>query len=317
MGNVSVPKRVQNRAYFLVFSSLLAFLTLCAAPRAHGQNRTPSPGKGRTKEMGLTNKPRDHVLLLCSATVGNDTIYLSNAVWYSSSLNSQEANDDFGEFITKNYGPAHAPTCVRGPDDPATFEGYRQLKLDQYRKMNVHRHPPLRIVDVNWTPPAAPASAVATAPALTPTPAKPTQMSYEQALAARRPRTVTQEQLAAAAKTVTPPAHRNRPSEPAPTTATPTVDKYTFCYSTGSPYRGTAQSHYYVTGVFPASANAHFDGDFGSYLQQQHPQESHHAKCVPPGPMSTAGRTRSSFIEGQRKSFPNRAIVELPWKPTS
>jgi hypothetical protein len=306
MATVGVSIRVQSRAYFLVVCSLFVFMAICAASSVYAQTPTPSPPKGRTKEMGLSNKPPDHVMLFCEAGVGNDTIYLSKVVvWYPSALNSWEkAREYFGEFITKNYGPAYSPSCVRYPDDPATAEANRQIKLDKYRKMNAHRHPPLRVVEVDWTPPVAPA--------------KPAQSTYEQALAAQRPRSVSQEQLAAAAKTPAPAPHPNPSnSVPAPTPVASTDEKYTFCYSTGSPYQGTAQAHYYVTKVFPAAANAHPDGDFGRYLQQQHPQESNHAKCVPPGPLSTAERSRSTFIEGQHKSFPSRAIVELAWKPMS
>jgi hypothetical protein len=315
MATVGVSMRVQSRSDFLFVCSLFVFMAICAAASVYAQ--TPPSPKGRTKEMGLTNRPPDRIMLLCEV-VGNDTVYLSKVVaWYPSTQNPpQKARDYFGEFITKNYGPAYSPSCVRYPDDPATAEANRQIKLDEYRKMNAHRHPPLRVVEVDWVPPAAPASSVAAAAA--PPPAKPAQTTYEQALAAQRPRSVSQEQLKAAAKSPAPASHPNQSNAvPTPTPGASTAERYTFCYSIGSPYRGTAQSHYYVTKVFPAAANAHPDGDFGRYLQQQHPQEDNHAKCVPPGPMSTAERSRSTSIEGQHKSFPNRAIVELTWQPKS
>jgi hypothetical protein len=52
------------------------------------------------------------------------------------------------------------------------------------------------------------------------------------------------------------------------------------------------------------------------YLRKQHPDEDNHAQCTLPGPMSNAENSRRTNIEGVHKSFPERDVVELNWKPT-
>lgn len=145
------------------------------------------------------------------------------------------------------------------------------------------------------------------------------QTAYEKALAAERPRSVTQEQLAAGTKTPAPSPNRASaiPASTAPSAGT-TAEKYSFCYSTGSPLRGPGQSHYYVTQLFPTSAADPRRGSaFGAYLHGQHPQESISSSwCSTPQARSTEESARRSYIENQRK-IPNRAIVELTWKPAS
>jgi hypothetical protein len=144
-------------------------------------------------------------------------------------------------------------------------------------------------------PPSAPAVKKA------PPPPSAAQNEYEKALAAQRPQSVSQAQLAAAAPY-----------------AAATGEKYMFCDSTGSPYVGTAQSHYYVTQVFPAPAgNSHPENAFGAYLHGQHRQESFSGpSCSTPGSMSLMESTRRSYIANQGK-IPNRAVVELTWKPAN
>jgi len=157
-------------------------------------------------------------------------------------------------------------------------------------------------------PPPAPAAK------RTPPPPLAAQTAYEKAMAAQRPHSVSQAQLAAAkaGAGITPATGQ------ASGLSASTSEKYVFCESTGSPYRGTAQSHYYVTQVFAASAgHSHPQDAFKAYLHGAHPQEDiSSSSCSTPGPRSAVESTRRSFMENERK-MPNRAIVELAWQPKS
>lgn len=110
-------------------------------------------------------------------------------------------------------------------------------------------------------------------------------------------------------------------AKPATTTTWPASapgEKYIFCYSTGSPYRGPGQSHYYVTQVFSAPAGTSHPYDaFTAYLKERHYQENiSGTTCSTPGRRDAEESTRRSYIGNQRK-FPNRVIVELNWQPAS
>lgn len=226
----------------------------------------------------------------------------------------------FAKYIEKKYSvPYHGPSYCSG--------GTTAL---QARIAYVKQHGGAAVM-TDWTPdkhealmaelaknPPSPPPAAPVAKK-TPPPPSAAQEAYEKAMAAQRPQSVSQAQLAAAAKTPAPGSSRApaTPAAAAPSAGT-TGEKYMFCYSTGSPYRGTASSHYYVTQVFPAPAgNSHPQNAFGAYLHGQYQRESisgHY--CSTPASMSVAESTRRSYIENQRK-IPNRVVVELNWKPTS
>jgi hypothetical protein len=247
--------------------------------------------QGNTNEASPKSNASEHELLWwCFALVGSsNTMYVTKGFQYPLTLNTQPADKYFGEFIRKTYGSPYSPTCQGGRTDAVQLERGRQDML-----RNFTRNPRIHIVEVEWMPPS-PTQAAPAAVATHAAPPKPTQMTYEQALEAERPHSMS----------------------PAPTSNSAANAKtYTFCYSTGSPYRGTAKSHYYATGIFAAS-NSHADGPFGVYLHKQHPDEDNHAQCILPGPMSTVENTRRTYIENEHKSFPNQDIVELSWKPTT
>lgn len=73
-----------------------------------------------------------------------------------------------------------------------------------------------------------------------------------------------------------------------------------------------------MTQIFPTlAADPRRGNAFGAYLHGQHPQESISSSwCSTPGARSAEESARQSYIENQRKN-PNRAIVELTWKPAS
>ena len=145
------------------------------------------------------------------------------------------------------------------------------------------------------------------------------QTAYEKALAAQRPQNVAQARLGAAAKKLaSAPLPNHASTVPARSTgsAGTSTQNYQFCSSTGNPYHGTAQAHFYVTQIFPATAaSPHPEGAFGVYLRNQHPQESNYASCTRPGPLSRVKSNHGTTIDNYRKSFPNRAVVELSWSP--
>ena len=222
-------------------------------------------------------------------------------LYFSSTYDSAMSNDGyaFAQFLSTKYGYKGSANCNvanKATTTIAHLQAGHDATVAQWRSNGK------KVVDTGWTNNGLPAltapapegpvkSGVANAPAHVPDP-------DDQPMAAKN-------------AGPPPPAHAQAHAAAAPATET-----YVFCFSTGSPRRGTAQSHYYVTGVFAAS-NPHADGPFGLYLRQQHPSEENHAQCTMPGPLSTVENTRHTYIENQRKSFPNRDVVELNWKPAA
>ena len=252
-------------------------------------------------------------------TMEGDTSYFSDI--FLGPGDASAVGKGFREMLAAKYGYTGRVNCPRANNSPDVLK----LLQEQHAPYAAQRAQQGRkIVETGWTYGGAPSLSIATPPpkAAGSAPKSNAQSAYEQALAAQRPRSVSQAQLAAAAKT--PASERRRASTIPRTPGTSSrssegtaAGKYTFCSSTGNTRRGTAQSHYYITGIFPVTtASAHPDGEFGRYLRAQHPQENNSASCVPPGPMSTVEHTRRMNIENNRKSFPDRAIVEMPWKPT-
>lgn len=267
-------------------------------------------------------------------SMGGDTSYFSDIFLGPGDM--AVVTEAFKQMLAAKYGYTNRVTC------PLAFKTAATLKQmqDQHKPYTAQRAQQGRkIVETGWTYGGAPslsAGSPHTEPAngntaelppayggvpsaLTPD----AQSAYERAVEAQRPRSVSQAQLASAAKIPAPdPNHASTTQTtrvmPSPPSNGTTAWEYTFCSSTGSPYRGTAPSHYYITGIFPVTtANAHPEGAFGRYLRTQHPQEQHNTNCVPPGPIGTVENSRRMNMENNRKSFPDRTIVELPWKPTS
>jgi hypothetical protein len=235
--------------------------------------------------------------LSCQSAANQSTIYYSST-WEGASSNEDRA---FMQYLKTKYGYAGQTTCsveYKATTTIAHMQQSHNAMVAQWRSQGK------KIVETGWTYNGA--------PALTgPAPDGPV------ASAAAKPQARVpdpDDQPIPAKKSITPPpAPAHAGAAPAAAAATET---YVFCYSTGSPYRGTARSHYYVTAIF-ASSNTHADGPFGVYLRKQHPDEDNHAQCTLPGPMSTLENTRRTNIEYERKSFPERDIVELNWKPTT
>jgi hypothetical protein len=255
--------------------------------------------------------------------MGGDTSYFSD-IFLAPGKDADAVSQAFSQMLATKYGYTGRVSC---PLAFKTAEALKQLQ-NQHKPYAAQRAQQGRkIVETGWTYKGAPSLSTAEPPASTEappaavsnTPKSAAPSAYEQALAAQRPRSVSQAQLAAAANTPAP--NPNRPST-TPIAAAPsagtTGEKYTFCYSTGSPYRGTAQSHYYITQPFPAPpAGSHPQDALQAYLRGQHRQESiTGSTCSTPAPMSVTESTRRSNIENQR-SIPNRAIVQLAWKPAS
>ena len=229
--------------------------------------------------------------LSCQSAANQDTIYFSST-WDGSTNNDGNA---FTQYLNTKYGYKGSANCT------VAYKAYTTVpKLqEQYNAVVAQwRSQGKKIVETGWTnngaaalttgAPDGPVAPVSTTPkAHVPDP---------------------DDQPMVAKKNVTPP-----PAMAHSATA-PSDETYVFCFSTGSPYRGTAKSHYYVTGIFAAS-NSHADGPFGVYLHKQHPNEGNQAQCILPGPMSTVENTRRTYIENEHKSFPDRDVVELNWKP--
>ena len=234
----------------------------------------------------------------------------------------------FAQYVEKKYSVRHhgPPYCTQLTHCPQGCQSSAGTNL-QERISWVKQHGGTAIM-TDWTPDkhqalmAEAAKNPVPAPAAvaekkTPPPSA-AQTAYEKALAAQRPQTVSPEQLAAAAKT---PASAPHP-DGAPTARAmappPSVEKYQFCYTTGSPSRGPGQSHYYVTQLFPVTAaDPHRANAFETYLRGQFRQDSiSGSSCSTPGPANAQESARRGYIENQRK-IPNRAIVELTWKPAS
>jgi hypothetical protein len=253
----------------------------------------------------------------------DNTVYYTQTKPYAANIDPNNINVAFTDYIAKTYGVHAGGLCFPGNDiqNRAQWEASRQATLDKVRRGGR----PLKFVEVDWTPTARLlSSGVPPASVDVPSAPKPgPQSAYEQAMAAQRPKSVTQEQLAAAAKKPAPAPYPNRASatNPAPTSQPSvgnTKELYQYCSSTGSPYRGTAQSHFYVTQVFPVStANPRPEGAFGVYLGKQHPEEGNYASCTQPDSFSSLENARRTNIEYNRKNFPERAVVELNWKPAN
>ncbi|HEX8713688.1 MAG TPA: hypothetical protein VF730_17565 [Terracidiphilus sp.] len=168
--------------------------------------------------------------------------------------------DLFRKYVEKKYGVLHDsyPTCAGGYDPQNQMIHFMERDV-----ANAKEHGST-VVMTEWTPDKhealmaeaeknpAPAPFAASAPKKSPAPVA-AQSAYEKALAAQRPQNVTQAQLEAASKQAAP---ARSPGTAAPYVTTP-VQRFMFCYSSGRPYRGTAQSHYYVTQVFPPPAPKH------------------------------------------------------------
>lgn len=225
----------------------------------------------------------------------------------------------FLQYVRKKYSPEYnsPPYCV-----------YRVNGNLEERIAHVKQHGGTAVM-TGWTPdkhgalmaelaknppPPPPAAAAQKSPARP----RAALTAYEKALAAQRPQNVTRTQLAGAAVATkpAPPHHAATIPVTSPASASTSAENFQYCSSTGNPYRGTAQAHFYVTQIFPATAaRPHPEGAFGIYLRSQHPQESNYASCTRPGPLSTVEKTRRVNIDNYRKSFPNRAVVELSWNP--
>ena len=236
----------------------------------------------------------------------------------------------FAQYVEKKYSVVHhgQPYCTQLTQCPQGCQslgsGFTNL---QDRIGWVKQHGGTAIM-TGWTPDKhtalmaeaaknpAPAPPAAAAEKKAPPPS-PTTQAYEKAMKAQRPQSVTDAQLAAAAKTPTPARPSDAPAVRAATTPT-AAEKYQFCYTTGNPSHGAGQSHYYVTQVFPvAGPDPHRGNAFEAYLRGQYRQDSiTGSSCSTPGPVSAEESTRRSYIENQSK-IPNRAVVELNWKPAS
>lgn len=226
----------------------------------------------------------------------------------------------FRKYVEAKYGVLHDsyPACAGGNDPQNQMIHFVERDVANAKAAGSP------VIMTEWTPDKhealmaeaaknpAPAPAAVTSPKKTPAPQLAEQSAYEKAMAAQRPQSVTQGQLAAVAKQ----AASAKAPETTAMSAPISSEKFMFCYTTGSPYRGTAQSHYYVTHVFPApAANSRPYNKFAAYLKGQHRQEDiSFPSCSTPGPRNTEESTRQSYIEVQRK-FPNRAVVELDWTP--
>lgn len=226
----------------------------------------------------------------------------------------------FVQYVEKKYGVVRhgAAYCTGGTDLDNVVP--REMEEDIARA-KAHGS---TVVMTGWTPDKHealmaelaknPPPAAAAPPAKNPPPPSTAQSAHEKAMQPERPQSATQPQVTASAK---PP----EPAKPATTATLPTStagEKYIFCYSTGSPYRGPGQSHYYVTQVFPApSTSSHPYDAFTAYLKGQHRQEDiSGTTCSTPGRKDAEESTRQGYIKNQQK-FPNRAIVEMSWQPAS
>jgi hypothetical protein len=237
--------------------------------------------------------------LSCQSLPNEDTIY-DSSTWDGAGGDQERA---FLQYLQTKYGYTGRTTCsveYKATTTIAHMQQSHNAMVAQWRSQGK------KIVETGWTYNGA--------PALTgPAPDGPV------ASAAAKPQTRVpdpDDQPMPAKKSVTPPAAAAHTAPAAAPAAATAPETYVFCYSMGSPYRGTARSHYYITSVF-ASSNAHADGPFGVYLHKQHPEEDNHAQCTSPGPMSTAENSRRTNIESMHKLFPERDVVELNWKPTT
>lgn len=251
------------------------------------------------------------VVLACTLAFGGETSvkgYLScqslpnqNTIYYSSTWDGASGDEQraFMEYLKTKYGYTGQTTCsveYKATTTIAHMQQSHNAMVAQWRSQGK------KIVETGWTYNGA--------PALTgPAPDGPVA-SY--AAKTQTPVADPDDQPMPAKKSVTPPPSQAHAA--AAVAPTPAAETYVFCYSMGSPYRGTAKSHYYITSVF-ASSNAHADGPFGVYLHKLHPEEDNHAQCASPGPMSAAENARRTNIESIRKLFPERDVVEVNWKP--
>ncbi len=231
--------------------------------------------------------------LSCQSLPTTDTIYYSST-WEGASSSEDRA---FMQYLKTKYGYTGQASCsveYKATTTIAHMQQSHNAMVAQWRSQGK------KIVETGWTYNGAPALTTAAPDGPVATTANKPQTRVPDA----------DDQPMPAKKNITP-----APS-PAHTATALAAETYAFCYSTGSPYRGMARSHYYVTDIF-AAPNTHADGPFGIYLRKQHPTEDNHAQCTLPGPMSTVENTRRTYIENERKSFPDRDIVELNWKPTT
>ena len=229
--------------------------------------------------------------LSCQSLPNTDTIYYSST-WEGASGEGQ----GFAQYLKTRYGYTGATSCsveFKATTTIAHMQQSHNAMVAQWRSQGK------KIVETGWTPNGAPALTTAAPDGPVASAAKPQTQVPD-----------PDDQPMAVKKNVTP------APTPAHSAAAPAAGTYVFCYSMGRPYRGTARAHYYVTSIFAAS-NSHAEGPFGVYLRKQHPDEDNHAQCTLPGPMNTVENSRHANIDGVRKSFPDRDVVELDWKPAS
>ena len=228
--------------------------------------------------------------LSCQSAANQGTIYFSST-WDGATNNDESA---FIQFLNTKYGYKGAASCS------IAYKGYNTTiaRLQQSYNATVAqwRSNGKKVVETGWTNHGAPALTTNAPSGQTATAAAP-----------KTPVPDPDDQPMPAKKVAPAPA-------PAHSAVAPEAETYAFCYSTGRPYHGTTQAHYYVTSIFTAST-PHSDGPFSLYLRKQHPGENNQAQCVSPGPLSTVENSRRVYIENERKSFPDRDVVELNWKP--
>jgi hypothetical protein len=283
-----------------------------AAPAAAATPLAVSAPRAQTNQTA--NAAAAQVLGFCTArTPGGATFVPGEAVYFSSifgfpDTRSNYGRFEFGEYLRKKSSIAQwsAPSCTTALD-----RDRGQMNAELERQVALFKTQGLSVVMTDWTrdthaalmaelaknpPPTA------SAPAPKPPPPSPAQDAFERALEAQRPRSNT------------PPAAAAGAGAAAAAGGSAAAQRFTFCSATGTPYRGTAQPHYYVTQIFPASSSSEnqLANTFQRYLVQQHPQEGiGHSEC-PTGPRNTVETNRSTQITGARNNY-KQPVVELNW----
>lgn len=253
--------------------------------------------------------------------------------YFTALINAQDkdqlARGLFAQYVEKKYSVGHhgPPYCTQLTQCPQGCQFTPSATTNLQDRIGwVKQHGGSAIM-TEWTPDkhealmaeaeknhAPPPPAIAAKK--TPPPPLAAQDAYEKAMKAQRPQSVTDAQLAAATKT---PAAAHPDDASAMRATTPAAAaKYQFCYTTGNPLHGSGQSHYYITQVFPVTApDPHRGNAFEAYLRGQFRQDSiGGSSCSTPGPVNAEESARRSYIQSQSK-MPNRAVLELNWKPES
>jgi hypothetical protein len=282
-----------------------------AAPAAAAAPAVSAPPAQASQTANAAAAP---VLGFCTArTPGGATFVPGETVYFSAIFSFPDtrgnyARFEFGQYLGKKSSIAQwsAPSCTTALD-----RDRGQMNAELQRQVALFRNQGVSVVMTDWTrdthaalmaelaknpPPAA------SAPAPQSAPPSPAQGAFERALEAQRPRSNT------------PPAPAAGATAPAVPGGGAAAQRFTFCSATGTPYRGTAQPHYYVTQIFPASSSSEnqLANTFQRYLAQQHRQEEiGHAAC-PTGPRNTVETNRGGQITGARDNY-KQAVVELNW----